>query len=232
MYPINYTGQILQRYALPSTYSVMKDQRGFNDLVYELAQAFEWPWHFNEKAFMHFPAELITDYIRRTHRLYLFRKLPEIEQSIGLLLQDYTDDHPILSILRDFYTSYKVELSLHICEEEQHLLPYVDFLVETQQKGLDPYRFLLQRKRYSLAEFEQDHHDDHEKSLEEIRETILLHEPPVTNATPYRILLRQLENFERDLTVHGLIEDRVLLPRMKMLEEKLQRDFEQIVKNN
>ena len=230
MFPAPYTGQILQRYALP--YKGKQQILLLDDLVHELAHAFEMPGEFDAKAFDYFPIEFIIDYIRRTHRLYLLRKLPEMEQSIHLLLQDYTDDHPLLCILLDFYSDYKQDLSAHILMEEQELLPYVDFLLDTEENGLDMYRFYRQISTYSLASFEHDHHDDTEKDLHHIRETILRHDPPVTNATPYRILVQQLQNFERDLIVHGLIEDHVLIPRMKGVEEKLMTAFESIVPKN
>lgn len=230
MFPAPYTGQILQRYSLP--YKGKQQVLLLDDLVHELAHAFELPGEFDPKAFDYFPIELIVDYIRRTHRLYLLRKLPEMEQSIHLLLQDYADDHPLLCILLGFYSEYKNELSLHILEEEQHLLPYVDFLLDTEQNGLDMYAFYRRISMYSLNTFAHDHHDDTEKDLHQIRETILLHEPPVTNATPYRILVQQLQNFERDLTVHGLIEDHVLIPRMRRVEDALNTEFLRRVKGN
>ncbi len=232
MFPSSYTGQILQRYPTLYTATEQEKTQGLKDLVHELAIAFEMPAEFQATVFMHFPVQLIIDYIRKTHRLYLFKKLPEMEQSIDLLLHDYTCNHPLLAILNEFYSSYKVSLSLHICEEEQHLLPYIDFLLQAEKNGLNAYEFFRQSQRYSLAEFEHDHENDTGHDLKQIRETILLYEPPLTNATPYRILLQQLHNFERDLTVHGLMEDQVLLPRLKVTENHLQQQYENIFRNN
>lgn len=229
MFSSLYTRQILQRYSpqLPALKSCT-----FDDLVHELSVTFEFPGEFNHKAFMPFPIELIIDYIRKTHRLYLFKKLPEMEQSILLLLEDYSSHHPLLAILHDFYSAYKINLSLHICEEEQHLLPYIEYLLHAESKGLDAYTFFKQSQRYSLEEFEADHKDDNEKDLQQIREIILMYDPPLTNASPYRILLQQLQNFERDLTVHGLIEDHVLVPRMKVTAHQLQEKYNRILRNN
>lgn len=230
MFPAPFTGQILQRYALP--YKGKQQLMLLNDLVHELAHAFEMPGEFDPAAFDDFPIRFIVDYIRRTHRLYLLRKLPEMEQSIHLLLQDYSDDHPLLCILLEFYSAYKTGLTVHMLEEEQELLPYIDFLLDQQENGLDMYQFYRRNSGYSLAVFEQDHHDDTEKDLRDIRETILRHAPPATNITPYRILLEQLRNFESDLLVHGLVEDQVLLPRMKKVEDALLSEFSRIVRGN
>lgn len=111
-------------------------------------------------------------------------------------------------------------------------MPYVDFLLDTEENGLDTYTFYRRTSNYSLDTFAHDHHDNTEKDLHQIRETILSHEPPATNATPYRILVQQLQNFERDLTVHGLIEDHVLIPRMKKVEDVLNAEFLRRVKGN
>jgi iron-sulfur cluster repair protein YtfE (RIC family) len=66
----------------------------------------------------------------------------------------------------------------------------------------------------------------------EIKRTIQLHRPPPTNGTPYRILVQQLDNFHRDLVVHGLIEDRVLLPKMKEMESRLTAAFNTVARLN
>jgi hypothetical protein len=60
---------------------------------------------------------------------------------------------------------------------------------------LDLYHFYQKSDRYSLQEFEEDHHDDTENDLQQIRETILMYDPPVTNTTPYRILLHAASEF-------------------------------------
>jgi regulator of cell morphogenesis and NO signaling len=227
-----YTGQVLQRY--PSTWiaDAPENREILDEFIHALSVAFEMPSEFDEAQFKKFPVALITDYIRKTHRHYLFRKLPEMEQSIQLLLQDYSDDHPLLHILQAFYSDYKTELSLHICEEENHLLPYVDYLLHAENEGCDLREFFRQTKRYCMNDFEQDHHDDHEKELLEIKRTIQLHRPPPTNGTPYRILVQQLDNFHRDLVVHGLIEDRVLLPKMKEMESRLTAAFNTVARLN
>jgi len=65
-----------------------------------------------------------------------------------------------------------------------------------------------------------------------VRNTILSYQPPSTNQTPYRILITQLQAFERDLAVHALIEDRVLIPRTLQLEKKLYKLFSNTTKEN
>lgn len=221
MFSNSFTGQILQRYG-----NISKEKpKGLFEFVHELTQAFEAPEDFNPAIFLAFPTSLITDYIRKTHRHYLFKRLPEMEQSIQLLLQDYDEGHPLLETLHSAFLDYKTQLSLHICEEENHLLPYVEFLIDADNYGFTAQEYFYQTTRYSLREFEEDHHDDHETGLRNIRKSILSYNPPATNSSPHRILIEQLDNFDRDLSVHGMIEDKVLLPRMMEVERRLNELF-------
>ena len=163
--------------------------------------------------------EVILDYIRRTHSFYIFRKLPEIEQSINILLKDYTNQHPMLPILQEFYNRYQQHLTAHIRQEENELLPYIDYLT-TGVITFDPLEHFIRTTEYSLKGFIEHHHDT-EMDISEIQNTITGYNPPPTNQTPYRILLSQLEMLERDLSVHALVEDKVLIPRALLLENQL-----------
>ncbi|MEJ7588001.1 MAG: hypothetical protein WKI04_10620 [Ferruginibacter sp.] len=224
--------QIMQRYYLPLDrnllYSYEELQRTNIDqeFIYALLHTFEDEKTFLEEDYQKFSLEIIIDYIRKTHRYYLTKKLCEIEQSIEILLKDYSGNHPLLNILNDFFSEYTADLTAHIRTEEKELLPYINCLLrfEKQETGLDAY--LAAIKRYSLKSFVDSHHDT-EKDLSNVREAILQYQPPASNQTPYRILLTQLHAFETDLSVHALIEDRVLIPRALKLEEKLYSLFYQ-----
>lgn len=186
------------------------------DFVFALLEIFQDTKAFERKAFDRFRLETIIDYIRKTHEYYLHRKLLEIEQSIHLLLRAYPEAHPLLVILSDFYASYKEHLSHHIDVEETQLLPYILHLQKVEDGKAS---FQAYPGSYSLSRF-LVHHQDTEKDLEEVRLAMQRYSPPPTNETPYRILLSQLEVLEKDLAVHTLIEEEVLLPRALAIERK------------
>jgi regulator of cell morphogenesis and NO signaling len=188
--------------------------------MYVLLRSFEDSSTFTPTEYTRFSLQTIIDYIRRTHRYYLSKKLQEIEQSIGILIRDYSGDHPLLSILDNFYRDYKKSLTEHIKAEEMHVLPYIDMLIKMEFDRTLPSRPVSQVNAFSLKNFIENHHDT-EKDLSQVRNTILEYKPPVTNQTPYRILLTQLQIFEKDIAVHALIEDHVLIPRALELEERL-----------
>ena len=220
--PHNELQQVLVRYHVSRMHELLYSFEELTrlgvdaDFVFALLEVFQDHKSFERRSFERFRLDTVVDYIRKTHDYYLQRKLLEIEQSIHLLLRAYPEAHPLLVILSDFYASYKKHLSHHIQVEEEQLLPYILHLqkVEDGKASFQAYPV-----SYSLSRF-LVHHQDTEKDLEEVRLAMQRYSPPPTNETPYRILLSQLEVLEKDLAVHTLIEEEVLLPRALAIERR------------
>jgi len=215
--------QILQRYNVAVdknilySYEELKRIDIDQQFIYTLLQTFEDEKSFSEAEYNKFPLDIIIDYIHRTHRYYLTKKLFEIEQTINILVIDYSDNHPLLEVLNTFFKDYSASLKLHVQAEERELLPYIKKLLQFKIDSSKKEELKELLKNYSLQTF-IDSHQDTEQDLSIVRESILNYKAPKTNETPYRILLSQLETFEKDLAVHALIEDRVLIPRAQALE--------------
>lgn len=222
--------QILQRYNVALDKNILysyEELRSINideQFIYSLLQTFEDEKSFSEEEYNKYPLEIIIDYIHRTHRYYLSKKLYEIEQTINILVKDYSDNHPLLEALKSFFKEYSLSLKSHVLAEEQELLPYIKNLIlaRNKTKNQEEVREIL--ANYSLQTFINSHLDT-EQDLSIIRETILNYKAPKTNQTPYRILLSQLETFEKDLSVHALIEDKILIPRAQQLETELRESI-------
>lgn len=217
--------QVLSRYAesgynLLYSYTELKNLNIDIDFIHALIQAFEDEKAFSEDIFSKFSLQTILDYIHRTHQYYLTKKLCEIEQSIDILLKDYSNNHPLLHILNNFFNDYREGLTAHIHAEEAELIPYIKILLQVENNNAASEKFLNAISKFSVQTF-IDHHQDTEKDISNVQQAILQYHPPVTNQTPYRILLSQLQTFEHDLAIHALIEDHVLIPRVLRLEKKL-----------
>ena len=219
---------VLERYnvsdiQLAYRFEEMKGLNLSRDFILVLLKMFEEEGSFPEEELNRFSLEVIVDYITRTHGYYLAKRLPEMEQSIELMLLDCSDKHPLLLKLRNFYAQYQSDLTRHIQIEEKSVLPYIRLLLEAKAKGYDSQTFTTVSKNYSLRKFIESHADT-EGDLQQIREVIQNYSPLHTNQTPYRILLTQLQLFETDLSVHAIIEDRVLIPRAIELEDTIFAD--------
>ena len=215
--------QVLSRYYVDGAHGMVYSFEEFKalgidpDFIYCLLGLFEDPEEFTVTNFDRFSLHVIIDYVRKTHQYYLFKKLPEIEQSIHLLISAYPLAHPLLVVLHNFFADYQRDLTRHIEIEEKHLLPHITSLLLLQQtSGVVPGT----ESSYSIRRFFEQHHDT-ERDLREVREAMIQYDPPATNQTLYRILLSQLQVLEKDLAIHAIIEDKVLVPRAIELEKKL-----------
>lgn len=232
--------QVLKRYKIEFADSELKfpaisTQTGDGrEFISVLTRAFEDDVHFRYSEFNIFSTDVIVDYIKRTHQLYISKTLHEIEQSIGLLNEAYIEGHELIEIVNNFYLDYKSDLMIHIRKEDQCLIPYIEYLENLEhscKSGFDTSTYYKKSSSFSIEAFFEDH-EENDAELEKIRIKIMQYAPPVVNRFIYGVLLNQLELFEHDLRVHGLIEEQVLIPRALELERKLNKQFEKILSSN
>lgn len=195
------------------------------DFIRVIMKAFENEADFPREEMKQFPISVILDYLQKTHHYYLYKKLPEIEQSIISLLKNYESEHPLLIVLTKFFAEYRNELVNHFKAEEKQLFPYILFLEEAE-KNIPLLPFFERTQYYNIAKFEEAHHDT-EEDLSAVRNVIEQYTAAQTNESLYRVLLHQLQTLEQDLAVHALTEDEVLIPKALELEQKLMARLEQ-----
>lgn len=217
--------QILARYTLSSSEQLYFDGLNHleinNDFILKLVDVFRNPASFKIEMLDGFPLATIIEYIERTHNYYISKKLPEIEQSIYLFLQGFETNHPLLKTLKVLYANYYNHLVTHILMEEKHLLPYAKHLWAVLNNGFNTKLYFSKKFNCSLNDFVSNHDDSHELDLSLIQKIVNEYTNNKTNSSIYRILQLQLESFKKDLRVHELIEDYILIPNTRILERKL-----------
>ncbi|MCB0430883.1 MAG: hypothetical protein H6585_05625 [Flavobacteriales bacterium] len=219
---------VLDRYGLPGTSAEhLFDLLNIQHAMF-LADILDTYSNFGERdpePFMKYPVPMLTDYIERSHRHYVSKRLPEIEQSLSILLENNHYTHPSLHIICNFFQHYKHELNEHFRMEEKVLLPYANMLYNAFHNRGGLLVSMVHFNRYSVEDFIQHHH--HIDTLfRRVRTSILRYDPPVTNLSPHRILLNQMKSFEEDLNIHEMIEDQVLVPKLRSMEKRLKNLFE------
>lgn len=170
--------------------------------------------------FENFENDLILDYLRRSHKIYLNKYIPELEQLIRELYWQESKRYYLFPELTDFYLPFKIHLEQHFNYEEKFLFPYTEYL--SDQKSFD-FNGRFEILNYSVNEFMKEH-DDTEAELKEIQGHLNRNQSLFAWSLPYRILLEKLKNFEVDLRIHAQIEEMVLIPRLLKLEDNKQND--------
>jgi regulator of cell morphogenesis and NO signaling len=160
----------------------------------------------------------LLNYLKQTHRFYLYKKLPEIEQTILQLFNNYKDTHKLLVLLCYYFVDFKKKLVDHIQYEEKTLFPYIQKLINLNQETNSAAEIKAVLNSFSAKMFLQTH-SDIEDDLQIVRKTILEFTPSDNTPLPYRVFLSQLHHFEIDLCKHAMIEDNVLINKVLDLEE-------------
>lgn len=203
------------------TISQVAKQGVFNEnFLVDALNHFTYSQTLSPEDFENYSIPILVDYLERSHRYYVEKKLPEIEQTINILVVNNKDTHPSLQLLKLFFLEYRKELFSHFELEESMLFPYAHFLHQST-KGKHYLPMILQYiEKFSIKQFIHQHENSHQE-LSKVREAILNYKPSSTEASPYRILLEQLKCFEQDLHFHAMLEDNVLVPKLRKIEKHL-----------
>jgi regulator of cell morphogenesis and NO signaling len=202
------------------------------EFVSKLIEVFKAPSCFRIEMFDKYDLNIIKQYIAYTHNYYITKKLPEMEQSIHLLIKEFGVDCPVLVGIINLYSVYYKKLIAHILIEDEQLLPYISYLQNVIEEGFNYKIFLTKSFNYSIASFASQHNDSSELNLGFIKQIITKHLPNLINSFSVKILLLQLETFMNDLAVHELIEDYILIPKARILERKLEQKISELITFN
>jgi regulator of cell morphogenesis and NO signaling len=162
----------------------------------------------------------LLNFLKVSHQYYLSKTLPEIEQSLLHITGRYSEVQNMLTSLAYFFNSYKNKLVKHIRKEDVILFPFIDNLVLAKKGEFSEVEVARLLDRNVLNNFEE-HHDAIEEELGEVIKVLLNLSSTKNLPMPFRVFLNQISFFELELRKHAIIEDEVLLPKVKELEMSL-----------
>lgn len=206
------------RYGITNTSASISECSSSSEFVALILKCFAGIEQVSDKIFENFQIDIILDYLKRSHQIYLNKYIPELEQLIRELYWQESKRRFLFPELTDFYLPFKIHLEQHFSYEENFLFPYAEYL--SDQKSFEERKEIL---NYSVKEFMKEH-DDTETELMEIRSHLIKHQPLFSWSLPYRILQEKLKNFEADLRIHAHIEEVVLIPRLVSIEKSKRND--------
>ena len=190
-----------------------------SSLASELKKAMEGP----EVPSVDIPAlrpDQLCDYIEKTHHTYVTASLPQLEQYLEKVTRVHGERHPELHEIYRLYQEVAHELVLHMKKEEVILFPYVRDMVAQQTRGGDfmPPHFGTVKNPIQIMEQEHEFAGEHFHRIAELSGN---YAPPADACTTYRVAFAKLEEFERDLHRHVHLENNILFPKAKAMEQEL-----------
>lgn len=219
-----------EHYNLPLSKACVKSNVDAH-FVMVIYKAFECENYFPKEELQEFPLRTIIEYLIKTHVYYINQKLPKLEKLLDALIANYGNSELMLFKLKDFFVDYKRNLMAHIQKEEVYLFPHILKLINSVDHVTMPHSLYMVLEKYSLDKFASDHdHGDNE--LEELGRRLRNFSAINTHPAQVSLILEELRQFESDLAMHGRLEDEILLPRAKDLEDAAKAKLQMLCMNN
>ncbi len=143
-------------------------------------------------------------YLRASHEYYLKSALKVIESTIEELISPCKKSQK--QVIWNFFTDYRTELEKHFSFEEEKVIPYMEKLIFGQKD-----------KDFSIEAFE-DNHSNIDESLSDLKNLVMTSLPHECDDTKRIFLLQFLHSLQSDLRSHTYIEDNILVPKAKLME--------------
>ncbi len=190
----------------------------------QLVNAYHDQDYFPKEELQSIPVREIIAYLKMTHASYLNNTVTDIEQKIKSLELEGNEDKKYIALIRNFFEGYKSELTEHIMREEDVVFPYVlavDEIIKSEQ-FTDKNKKVFES--FSIEEYEEEH-DDVEEKLMDLRTIMIKYVAPPANTNLYHSIIQDLFRLEEDLNYHSRIEDKVLIPKIILMEKSIKNLF-------
>lgn len=155
---------------------------------------------------------LVIKFLKNSHNYYKNDKYPEIKQYINQLYNHQNSSD--VKRIEVFFNDYFSEVLEHLDYEDKIAFPYFKQLFEL---NIDIEKCVFSSKEYKV------HHTDIETKLSDLKNLLLKHISLNKDYILRRKLLSALFELERNLNIHSIIEEVILLPLIEEIENKLKR---------
>lgn len=148
-----------------------------------------------------------------------------IHSHIQKLLEE-TSDQQSLVLLKEMDEKFRdlmQKLIKHCKREDELLFPYMRRLNEWRKEKSKKYTSLAIKLIENPIKILEEEHVQAVKILAEIKKTANNFIIPANASANYKMLMKSLKEFETDLHMHLHIENNILFPKIKELEEELNK---------
>ncbi|MEO9482489.1 MAG: hypothetical protein ABJG47_03550 [Ekhidna sp.] len=183
------------------------DERGLKrQQVIKTFYEFDSSNRFSFEELKSYPIELLTEYLKHAHHIFIKDKLPYIVH----LVRKWDRDGGLKNLLPEFVEDF----IKHIYEEEDTTFKYIGLLCAIKKEPAKAsFNIMLDFENYSLQEEFEEHKDEDEfgaiRNLISSIDAKNLHD---------RVLIHEVQAFDREMIYHAEIENNIFFPKAIELE--------------
>ncbi len=170
--------------------------------------------YFPKERMLSFNALQLVDYLKETHEYYRSVLIPMLDKNLEQFLHSATRGNEAeISLIESFFAQYKNELMAHLRREEEHTFPYITGLYHKENLA-------LLHKQYSMKVFESEH-DNVDEKLYDLKNILIKYLQGDYSEGARNNLMFDLFRLEKDLKDHTRIEEKILAPMVKKMEQEV-----------
>lgn len=168
--------------------------------------------------------DVITEYLKHAHHLFIKHKLPFIHQLVQNFKANHADYLQVEKDLKILFPLFMEDFIHHIYEEEDTLFTYIHKLERAREGRYHPSRLYHAMEKYSLQQSALEH-EAYDDEMEGIRK--MTNDYLITPDAPLhvKIIYSELMQFEKNLQEHARIENEILFPEAMLLESQVKLAF-------
>ncbi len=191
----------------------------------EIVNSYHIVDYFPTAKLQNFNAKLIIQYLSNTHTYYLQSKIPDIQLYIDEMEKSAdAKNSKNVKLLNDFFKKYKEELAIHLSNEDNHVYPYILALENALETNNISDSIIKSIQKEPIEKYERNH-DNIEIKLRDLKNLIIKFLPPALCKELCKKLLIELFRLEADIENHTRIEEKVLIPKVKHLEQQIIQQY-------
>ncbi|WP_417608166.1 iron-sulfur cluster repair di-iron protein [Owenweeksia hongkongensis] len=166
------------------------------------------------------PLDLLADYIEKKHHRYVEARSQEIKPFLDKLCKVHGDRHPELFEINELFTGSVGELAQHMKKEELVLFPFIRKMVvaKTTGEAMPAPHFGAVENPIAMMMHEHDAEGERFRKIAALSND---YNPPADACNTYRVTFALLQEFEDDLHKHIHLENNILFPGAKAMEENM-----------
>lgn len=170
------------------------------------------------------PVEVIIEYLKHTHFLFVKHKLPYIARLIRSLGPKEAANCPAAEDLKFIFPLFIEDFIHHIFEEEDTLFSYILQLNSALNGKYHPGKLYYMMENYSVERFaiEHDVHDDEMEGIKNITNDYFTTEQ---TSLIVKVVYKELESLQEELVTHAKIENEILFPKALMIEKEVKKNL-------
>ncbi|MBL0739455.1 iron-sulfur cluster repair di-iron protein [Flavobacterium sp. GN10] len=167
-------------------------------------------------------ADMIADYITKTHHRYVEEKSPVILEYLNKLCGVHGAIHPELHEIHTIFSKTYLDLTAHMKREELVVFPFIKKMKAAHSKGTELETPPFLSIETPIATLKDDHITEGQR-FRRIAALTNNYTPPVDSCNTYKVAFLMLEEFDKDLKKHIHLENNILFPKAIELEKTFEK---------